>query len=201
MPGGPQIVRAACLGLLLLATLVGGENDENYFTTNLCSGRIGFLAVCATSGCDSDPNGDELDAAPLLGAMPRLRGLLPGLEVAADSRSLEASWSGLERPSGALELEGNQGMPLLREAIRQHFGAGWETAYCVAEKESGLNPHAVGAQGELGLFQLHPAGWLPGYYAWSEVDDVTDVADTTAYVAGRVATEGWGAFTTAGGCE
>ena len=85
--------------------------------------------------------------------------------------------------------------------LRQAFGAGWRKALCVATAESGLNPHAVGAQGERGIWQLHPQGWLPGYYAWSEVDDVTDVEDTSRYVARRVAQEGWGAFTTAGGCE
>ena len=85
-------------------------------------------------------------------------------------------------------------------AIRQAFGSGWPFALCVATAESGLNPHAVGAQGELGIFQLHPRGWLPGYLAWSEVDDVTDVEDTSRYVAQRVTQEGWGDFSGARGC-
>lgn len=118
-----------------------------------------------------------------------LRGLLPGLAAAA---------VGLGQGAAATQQRQLLDVP---GTIRQAFGPGWPFALCVATAESGLNPHAVGAELEVSIWQLHPRGWLPGYYAWSEVDDVTDVEDTSRYVAQRVAQDGWGAFTTAGGCE
>jgi hypothetical protein len=43
-------------------------------------------------------------------------------------------------------------------------------AGCIADIETGhtLDPWSVGAQGELGLVQLHPRGLLPLYERWSD---------------------------------
>lgn len=143
---------------------------------------------------------ERLDAP----STPALRGLL-GLAVAAATAA--------PRDDGPVVARGQarratvSEVPLLlprdrqaAEAIRAAFGPTWAFALCVATAESGLNPHAVGAEGEVSMWQLHPAGWLPGYFSWSEVDDVTDVEDTSRYVAQRVAQEGWGDFTGARRC-
>lgn len=53
----------------------------------------------------------------------------------------------------------------------------------VAWCESTYDPYAVGAAGELGLFQLHPYGLLPSFYGLGYTDpwDVWEQADYAAW--------------------
>lgn len=62
-------------------------------------------------------------------------------------------------------------------------GQGGTALVGLARCESGLNPRAVGRAGELGLFQLHPDGLLPLFYAQGYRDplDVWEASDFTAW--------------------
>ena len=64
-------------------------------------------------------------------------------------------------------------------AAANRHGIGSWALVTVAECESELNPYAVGAEGEFGIFQIHPAGlareyWRRGYTSswsvWQQAD-------------------------------
>ena len=81
---------------------------------------------------------------------------------------------------------------IIRAAFSR-LGLDTEFAIRVARCESGLNPNAVGAAGELGLFQLHPRG--VGYGYPREV--LLDPAENSRITAEYVAKHGWGAWSCA----
>jgi hypothetical protein len=60
-------------------------------------------------------------------------------------------------------------------------------ATCIVSIEDGsLDPYAVGAQGELGLVQLHPRGKLPEFYAEGYSDPYSPY-QSVAYLEGALA--------------
>ncbi len=83
-----------------------------------------------------------------------------------------------------------------RSLLGESFGAGWEYAWEVANCESRMDERAVGQAGELGLFQLHPAGLLPAFYAVG-YDDAFSAPQQIAFVAAYTAENGWWAWTCA----
>lgn len=88
------------------------------------------------------------------------------------------------------------------DVFREAFGEGWRFAWRVASCESvGFRPSVVygpetGAAGELGLFQLHPRGVLPSFYAAGYTDPF-DPLQQIAHVAAYTAQNGFGAWTCA----
>lgn len=94
-------------------------------------------------------------------------------------------------PESTAEREARM-MAIIRAAFSR-LGLDTEFAIRVARCESGLNPNAVGAAGELGLFQLHPRG--VGYGYPREV--LLDPAENSRIAAEYVAKHGWGAWSCA----
>lgn len=74
--------------------------------------------------------------------------------VRADEHEEAPRW----RPSTRSEVRA-----VLVDAAERH-GVSAAVVVAVASCESDLHPGAVGRAGELGLFQLHPAGLLPAFY-------------------------------------
>lgn len=84
----------------------------------------------------------------------------------------------------------------LAMAFQAAFGERWEYAWEVARCESGLDPLAVGNQGELGIYQLHPQGVLPVFYS-AGYDEPFDPFQQIRFVAAYTAENGWGAWSCA----
>ena len=84
--------------------------------------------------------------------------------------------------------------PIVRERAEAH-GVSPSLLTAVADCETGhtWNPRSVGRLGELGLFQLLPAGELRGFYARGYVDPF-DPWESADYAAGRFAEGAAGAW-------
>lgn len=83
-------------------------------------------------------------------------------------------------------------MEIIRAAFSR-YGLNVDFAIEVARCESRLDPSAVGAAGELGLFQLHPRGVGYGYTRETLLDPV----ENSRIAAAHVAKHGWSAWTCA----
>lgn len=82
-----------------------------------------------------------------------------------------------------------QVVAIIREAASA-YGLSGDYLVAVADCESTLDVWAVGAAGELGLFQLHPRGLLPTFRAWGYSDPWD--ASEQAWFAARAFSLGYG---------
>ena len=73
------------------------------------------------------------------------------------------------------------------------YGVSGARLLAVARCESRLNPSAVGRAGERGLFQLHPRGLLPDFYArgYSDPMNAWESADYAASAFARGLASHW----------
>jgi hypothetical protein len=91
-------------------------------------------------------------------------------------------------------------------AERWEVPGGAETAICIADVESGLNPEATSETGEyLGLFQHAAEAWPGRYETWTReawaLDESALSGRTNAIVTIRmVNADGWGAWGDVGDC-
>lgn len=78
-----------------------------------------------------------------------------------------------------------------RTLNRNGHGRYWDTWSRIIACESGWNPYAVGAAGELGLAQIHPVhGWLWSRYGWRW----SNPADNTLAALYVYRQQGWSAW-------
>lgn len=108
-----------------------------------------------------------------------------------------ATRSPVATPKPVLQVASVDSIPTggVEEAIRDAFGSNFDWALCVARKESGLNPNAVGRQGERGLFQIHPV-----HFTTFSAERLFDSYYNAAAAARIYQSSGPRAWTTAGGC-
>ncbi len=99
-------------------------------------------------------------------------------------------------PVGVRQVAAPGTGPDLQDAFIEAFGDRWQYAWEVARCETGgFNPAVIygprrGAAGELGLFQLHPRGLLPGFWA-AGYEDPFNPAQQIQHVAAYTAENGW----------
>jgi hypothetical protein len=116
-------------------------------------------------------------------------------EAGSRAGPVEGRVGALAAPGGA------QAFPSVQSVIEHYFGplgaVEVERALLVASCETGgtFDPALVGAEGEVGVFQLHPGGAGARFEAlgWN----LADVRENVVAAALVVASDGWGAW---GGC-